>query len=169
MTLHPKRYLSIGILFFPLTLCASNIDWCDFRLQQLTIFQPFGYNFTGEVSWNPALHLGSYVAIRGNIGGALLKGFPDKFVAIDYEARISYAFCKSFSVEAGGGAQTWLQENGGTAPTVSGALSWMFFRKIPWMRAGITAGYTMFLPKDNLTHEATLGIMLSFGNKKESL
>ena len=166
MVLQREKISAIALLLLPFAAGASNIGWCDFRLQQLTVLQPYGYSFSGEVSWNPCYYLGRHFAIRGNIGGTLLKGFPDKFVAAEYDARLSYAFNRSLSIEAGGGAQTWFQDYGGTSPMLSAAVSWLFFRKIPWMRAGITAGYAAFLPKDNLTHEASLGAMLAFGTKR---
>ena len=100
-------------------------------------------------------------------GGTIFNGFPDRFLAAEYEARLSYAVTRTLAVEAGGGAQTWFQKTGGTSPMVSGAVSWMFFRKLSWLRAGVTAGYSLFLLKDNLTHEPGFGVMLSFGKQGE--
>jgi hypothetical protein len=152
------------LLSLPFPAGAKDIDWCAFRLQQFTVVQSYGFSFSGELSWNPLFALGHGFGIRGNIGATLLKGFPDRFAAAEYEARLSYAFNRSLAVEAGGGAQTWFLESGGTSPMLSAAVSWIFFRKIQWLRAGITGGYSVFLPKDNLTQEVRLGATFAFGN-----
>jgi hypothetical protein len=155
------------LLLAPFTTGAKENDWLDFRLQAFAAVQQFGQSVSGCVSWNPLFALGHGFGVRGNIGGTILKGFPDRFLAAEYEARLSYALFSTLTVEAGGGAQTWFQKTGGTSPMVSAALSWMFFRKLSWLRAGVTAGYSLFLLKDNLTHEPRFGVMISFGKQGE--
>jgi hypothetical protein len=49
----------------------------------------------------------------------------------------------------------------------SAAVSWMFFRKLSWLRAGVTAGYSLFLPRDNATHEIRLGVALALGSERK--
>jgi hypothetical protein len=154
-------------LLLPFTAGAKGNDWLVFRLQEFTAIQQFGQSTSGEVSWNPLFALGHGFGVRANVGGTMLKGFPDRFLAAEYEARLSYRLFRSLTVEAGGGAQTWFQKNGGTSPMVSAAVSWMFFRKLSWLRAGVTAGYSLFLLKDNLTHEARLGVALAFGRERK--
>ena len=149
----------------PFTAGAKGNDWLVFRLQGSSAIQQFGMSVSGAVSWNPLFALGHGFGVRGNVGGTILKGFPDRFLAAEYEARLSYAVTRTLAVEAGGGAQTWFQKNGGTSPMVSAAVSWMFFRKVHWLRAGVTAGYSLFLLKDNLTHEPRIGMVLAFGNQ----
>jgi hypothetical protein len=160
-----KSLVAMFLFLLPFTAGAMNADLYVVRAQAFAAVQRFGQCSSGEVSWNPLFTLGNGFGIRGNIGGTVLKGFPDKFVAAEFEARLSYAILKSLSVETGGGAQTWFQKAGGASPMFSAAVSWMFFKKLPWLRAGITAGYSVFLPKDNLTHEPRLGVMLAFGKQ----
>jgi hypothetical protein len=167
LTLLRKGWIAVFLLLVPFAAGAMDIDWCVFRAQQFTAIQQFGQSFSGEVSWNPLFDLGKGFGVRGNVGGTILKGFPDQFVAAEYEARLSYAVTRTLAVEAGGGAQTWFQKTGGTSPLVSAAVSWMFFRKFSWLRAGVTAGYSLFLPKDNATHEARLGVALAFGSERK--
>ena len=158
-----RKWIAGFLLLLPFTAGAQNSDWCVFRLQGFAAIQQFGQSASGQVGWDPLYSLGNGFGIRGNIGGTLLKGFPDRFAAVEYEARLSYACTNSLSIEAGGGAQTWLLASGGTSPVFGAALSWMFFRKISWLRACVCAGYSVFLPKDNLTHEPRVGVMLAFG------
>lgn len=141
---------------------AKGIDWAVFRLDQLSVFQSFGNSFSGEVSWNPCFNLSSRFGVRGNFGGMLLKGFSGKFVAAEYEALLSFSFCKSLAVEAGGGAQTWFEAAGGTSPEFSLAANWMFIRNLLGLRAGINAGYSLFLPEKNTTNEAKIGVTIAF-------
>lgn len=157
----------IAAVLLPMTFSAgaNGNELPVFRLQGFGVIQRFGECASGEVSWNPIFSLGSGFGIRGNIGAMLLKGFPDKFLAAEYEARLSYAFNGALAVEAGGGAQTWLQKTAGTSPVFSAGFSWIFFGTSSWLRSGITGGYSVFLPKDNLTHEIRLGVMLAFGNR----
>jgi hypothetical protein len=167
LTLLKKGWIATLLLLVPFTAGAMDIDWCVFRTQQFTVIQQFGNSFSGEVSWNPCFNLSDRIGVRGNFGGMVLKGFSGKFAAAEYEARLSYKLFRSLTVEAGGGAQTWFLKTGGTSPIVSAAVSWMFFRKLSWLRAGVTAGYSLFLPKDNTTHEARLGVALAFGNERK--
>lgn len=167
MTLLKKGWIAALVLSLPFTIGAKGNDLLVFRLQGLAAIQQFGQSVSGEVSWNPLFALGHGFGVRGNVGGTILKGFPHRFLAAEYEARLSYTLFRSLTVEAGGGAQTWFLESGGTSPMFSAAISWIFFRKIRWLRAGITGGYSVFLPKDNLTHEQRLGMVLAFGNQGE--
>jgi hypothetical protein len=162
-----RAFIAALLLSLPFTAGAKGNDWIVFRLQGLAAIQQFGQSTSGEVSWNPLFALGHGFGVRANVGGTILKGFPDRFLAAEYEARLSYTLFRSLTVEAGGGAQTWFQKSGGTSPMVSGTVSWMFFRKIHWLRAGITGGYSVFLLKNNLTHEPRFGVMISFGKQGE--
>ena len=162
-----KGWIAALLLLSPFTTCAKGNDWIVFRLCQLSVFQSVGKSFSGEVSWNPCFNLSDRFGIRGNIGTMVLKGFPDKFAAAEYEALLSFSFNKSLAVEAGGGMQTWFQEAGGTSPVFSLNAAWMFFRKLPGVRAGIAAGYSLFLPEKNTTHEVKLGVALAFVNERK--
>jgi hypothetical protein len=146
-------------LLLPLTAEANETNWRVFRLHQLTVFQLAGWSFSGEVSWNPYFYLNDRFGIRGNIGGMLLNGIPENFTAAEYEALLSFAISKALSVEAGGGIQTWFQKDGGTSPIFSLGADWMFLLE---RRAGINAGYSLFLPDKNVTHEVKLGVTLTF-------
>jgi len=167
LTLLKKTWIAALALSLTFTTLAKGNDWHAFRVQDFAAIQEFGLCSSGKVSWNPLFALGHGFGIRGNAGCAILKGFPDRFLAAEYEVRLSYAVSRTFTVEAGGGAQTWFQKNGGTSPMASAAVSRMFFRKLSWLRAGVTAGYSLFLPKDNLTHEPGVGVMISFGKQGE--
>lgn len=162
-----RAWIAALLLSLPFTAGAKGNDGLVFRLQGLTVIQQFGQSVSGFVSWNPLFTLGHGFGVRGNVGGTVLNGFPDRFMAAEYEARFSYSFNRYLSVEAGGGAQTWFQKSGGTSPMLSAAVSWIFFKKNPWLRAGIIAGYSVFLPKDNLTHEPLLGMVLEFGRERK--
>ena len=163
----PRAWIAALLLSLAFTAAAKGNDWLVFRLQGSSAIQQFGLSVSGAVSWNPLFALGHGFGVRGNVGGTIFNGFPDRFLAAEYEARLSYAVTRTLAVEAGGGAQTWFQKTGGTSPMVSAAFSWTFFRKINWLRAGITGGYSLFLLKNNLTHEPGFGVMLSFGKQGE--
>lgn len=166
MTLLKKYWIAALLLSQPFAVGAKGNDWLVFRLQGFAAIQQFGKSVSGEVSWNPFFALGHGFGVRGNVGGTILNGFPDRFLAAEYDARLSYTLFRSLAIEAGGGAQTWFQKNGGTSPMFSAVISWIFFRKIQWLRVGITGGYSVFLPKDNPTHEPRLGMVLAFGNQR---
>ncbi len=156
-----------ALILLPLTTEAQSTNWCTFRLQQFSVFQSTGRSLSGEVSGNPYFELSDRFGIRGNIGGMLLKGIPGNFAAAEYEVFLSFASSEALAIEAGGGMQTWFQEAGGTAPVFSLAANWMFKRELLGLRAGALAGYSLFLPGKNVTHELKIGVTLVFCNGRE--
>ena len=82
-----------------------------------------GNSYSGGLSWKPTRRLSDSFDVRVNLGAILLSGATaKKFVAAEYELLFAFIEGEPWSIEAGGGAQSWFG-NGGTHLLVSANLS----------------------------------------------
>lgn len=129
-------------------------DLISFRLEDIYVIQKGNAN-SGQISWNPTLHVSDILVLRGLFGGSLLKR-PDLtlFTLLDYEA--FFGVEKTVGIEVGGGGQTWV-DNGGTYFTWGGSL----YVSLPSVISRIFAGYGMVLTP-TLSSVLRGGIAVSF-------
>ncbi len=134
-----------------------------FRLAQLSVLQRDGNSFSGMLTYNPR-YAGSTFGLSLELGGTVLKsslGTQSRFVALSGKAMLDFSFLQSYRLEAGGGAQFWVN-NGDLLPCAGGNLVRKFDKNLFGFVNHLFAGYNaVFVPK-NLTHEILVGFGIVF-------
>lgn len=114
-----------------------------------------GNGWTGQLAWNPTIGLGG-VDLRGDLGLAFPAPFGSHITVWDYQLLLRLPLIPLFSIEGGGGWQTWIN-SGGTHGIVSMNLNFDLPFKIIVIDR-FYAGYSrFFLPNDGV-NEYRLGI-----------
>lgn len=122
------------------------------------IWQNGGSSWTGEFAWTPQYNITSDFGVRANLGGSILKGMTsDHFTMLDYELLLNYTFITQWEIEAGGGAQTWI-DHGGTRPAVSATYAFKPKEKLFTFVDSIFATYTHTFISDNAANQVRLGL-----------
>lgn len=114
-----------------------------------------GNVISGQASWNPTVDLAA-LYVRGSLGLAVLKNaFGGKFLSTHVQGLAGMSLFWNFSIEAGGGVQTWVS-NGGTNPILTGHL----VKNLSWFGSinRLFAGYSRYLLSGNTTSEFKLGV-----------
>jgi hypothetical protein len=128
----------------------------SFQFSGMYIWQGGGSTWTGELAWTPEYKLMNDINLRLNLGESLIKDAAGNHDALlDYELLVNYTCMANFEVEAGGGAQTWV--NSGTYGAISAGLGYRSKGKIPVID-NIFATYTHVFITGSNANEVRVGV-----------
>jgi len=153
-----KILLALAVLLLAVS-ARADFQLLEFSAAYLDVTPESGGNSsTFQLAWNPTIGLGG-VDLRGDLGLAFPKPFDTTITIIDYQLLLRLPLIPLFSIEGGGGWQTWVN-SGGTHGIVSANLNLdLPFKLIVIDR--FFAGYSRyFLPNDGV-NEYRLGVGIS--------
>jgi hypothetical protein len=117
-------------------------------------------SYSGILEWMPSYALFGNWSIKGQIGGAPVKNSgTSTFGLLDYQALLSYMVIPTVGIEAGGGAQTWIN-NGGTSAAVSANVPYYLPKDSFFSQVFI--GYSHYFLSGLGTDEGRLGVAVTF-------
>ncbi len=140
---------------------VPKVQFLNFRVQQLSVFQSTGSSYSGVVTWNPRAEVFDRFSAGLSLGSSVLKGSLSTFFALEYSAVATYQLSPVMSADLGLGAQTWVN-NGGTHFLVGPSISYHFDDRPVVFIDRVVAGYSALLISTRLTHEVRIGLGVSF-------
>jgi hypothetical protein len=130
-----------------------------FRLSEITVFQSGGSSFSGDLSWNPAVHLWRNLSLQGNFGVSSFKnqGGSNIFI-VEFQALAALKL-KKFTLEAGGGEQFWKDTNSSYF-ALSGNILYQLNSPVWRVIDSVFLGYTSVSIPSYPTQEIKVGIQM---------
>ena len=153
-----KGALLLCLLLFNFRSHAEPLSLSTFQVNGIGVYQTSGgKSYSLQGAWIPSLSAGG-VGLRGELGATLLKSAIDtRFFVVNLEAFLQLPIIPSlFSIEGGGGLETWMGGNGGTHPILS--IYAVFGLGII---ERIYLGYSRFLLPGNNSNQWKLGLGFS--------
>jgi hypothetical protein len=130
-----------------------------FRLSEITVFQSGGSSFSGELSWNPAVHLWRNLSLQGNFGISSFKNqYGSNIFIVEFQALAALKF-KKFTLEAGGGEQLWKDTNSSYF-ALSGNILYQFNSPVWRVIDSVFLGYTSVSIPSYPTQEIKVGVQM---------
>ena len=129
-----------------------------FRISQLSVLQSGGNSFTGELSWNPALHLTGVLSLSGNLGVSDYRGRTGSdFIVLEAQAFAAVTL-ERWSVEAGAGQERWGAAESGSYFAPGGNVLYRLDSPFLAVFDRVVAGYTFVSVPGFATQELKLGL-----------
>ena len=135
------------------------LEFWQFRLGGIYATNTSGETYSGQLTWNPELHLGKLFSLIGNLGASYFKSNLDtKFTVVDYGGILGINLGK-LTLEGQAGIQSWTNRKSYTL--VGGGLTYRFVGRKLGLFDRIFVGYNTLLDSGD-TKEIKAGIGFSF-------